>query len=461
MGEAASEFWRMHAFWRTTGRSAAGLWVSVGLAFVGTVLVARGLGPAGFGAFALATAVVATATALLDVPLEEAVVHFGARAKGGGADATLRRLIWQGLLGDLLVGAVVFVLLASLAGPVARLASGGWLEPNLVVLAALAGFVRTCDGTTGAVLLLAGRPDLRAWSMAAANGLRLILVGGSSLLLGSVHWALVAALVAAAAASTFQAMFAWRAGWTRWRGATEGPDLEVGMMTLLGFGAKSGIAATISGARNGIIPVLLGRLSGPEAVAIFNVATFPLQAAGVADAPLRLVLLPEHARLAAEGRSGEIAGSIRAYARGALAVGIPAAIAGWFLLPWLIPVLYSARYAAAVTPSRVLVLAALIGLIMGWSKSLPGAMGRPGLRVAVLAGDAAVALAVLALTANRGPLGAALAVLAGMVTQAGMWWRIAPRAIRAVGTVSPPLPARTRAEEGVNGFPCVSSTSRR
>lgn len=416
----------------------------MGLGFLGTVLIARGLGPAGFGAFALSAAVVATATALLDVPLEEAVVHFGARANSAGADATLRRLIRRGLVGDLAVGAVVFVLLVSLAGPVAHLASGGWLEPAFVVLAALAGLAQTCDGTTGAVLLLAGRPDLRAWSMAAGSGLRLLLVGGSALLLGSVRWALAAAVVATAAGSIVQAILAWRAGWERWRGATARPDLEVGTMTLLGFGAKSGIALTISGARNGIIPALLGRLSGPQAVGVFEVATFPLQAAGVADAPLRLALLPEHARLAAESRWGEIAESIRAYARAALAVGIPAAIAGWFLLPWLIPALYSARYAAAVTPARILTVAAVISLALGWSKNLPGAVGRPGLRVAVLAADATVTLAVLAVTARHGPVGAAFALLAGTVVHAGMWRWLGPRAVRAVRVVSAAAPAGIR-----------------
>jgi O-antigen/teichoic acid export membrane protein len=206
--------------------------------------------------------------------------------------------------------------------------------------------------------------------------------------------------------------------------------MEVGTAKLLSFGVRSALATTISGARNGLVPVLLGRLSGPAAVAVFEVATFPLQAADVAGAPVRLALFPEQARLAAEDRREELSRSVRTYLRTALILGVPAAVAGWFLLPWLIPAFYSNRYESAVGPARTLLVAAVVSLALGWAKMLPAALGRPGLRVVVVALDAVVVLGLLATLAGRGAFGGAVAVTAGLLTQAAAWSFMFPWAVQ-------------------------------
>ena len=74
-----SPFWRTRAWWKRAGRTAIAVYVSTVLAFVGTAVVARGLGPQAFGEVVLAVAVATLIATLLDFTLEEAVVHHGYR----------------------------------------------------------------------------------------------------------------------------------------------------------------------------------------------------------------------------------------------------------------------------------------------------------------------------------------------------------------------------------------------
>src|SRR5206468_6697651 len=52
-----SPFWKTRAWWKRAGRTAIAVYVSTVLAFVGTAVVARGLGPQAFGEVVLAIAV--------------------------------------------------------------------------------------------------------------------------------------------------------------------------------------------------------------------------------------------------------------------------------------------------------------------------------------------------------------------------------------------------------------------
>jgi O-antigen/teichoic acid export membrane protein len=343
----------------------------------------------------------------------------------------VHRLLTKSLAADLAVGVVVSALLVIGAAPAAHAASGGWLDPTLVRLAALVALVQTADGTTGAALLVAGRPDARAWAMAVASAVRVPVVGGAALAFGTPRWVLVASLVAGVLGSAVQAWLAWRLGWRQWRKGERRPEAEVSMAQLLSFGLRSAAATTVSGARNGLIPIILGRLAGAETVGFFEVATFPVRAANVAGAPVRLALFPEQARLWSEKNSDELRRSVHAYVRAGLLIGIPAAAVGWLLLPWLIGALYSPGYAAAAEPARILLLAAVLGLAFGWSKTLPAAVGRPGIRVAVLGLDALTVIPLLVLLGSRGAQGAAIAITAGLFVQALAWALLLPRVVPA------------------------------
>ena len=73
-------------------------------------------------------------------------------------------------------------------------------------------------------------------------------------------------------------------------------------------------------------------------------------------------------------------------------------------------------------PARVLLLAAAVQLVVGWTKSFPVTIGRPHLRVWTHGIETIVILPLVArLGAIWGATGAALAVLAGMCVFAAMW----------------------------------------
>jgi O-antigen/teichoic acid export membrane protein len=396
------------------------------LGFVGTLVAARGLGPNRYGAVVLAVSVASVVAVFLDLTLEDAVVFFGSQALARGRYSDLRHLLRTSFTTDLVIGVTVVIGVVVAAGPLASLVGGGPVDATLVRLAALSGLAVTVDGTTGAILLLAGRQDLRAFSLAWGSLLRLGLLwvavrsgGTEAVVMAFAGAALVGALT--------QAYLAWRVGWRRWLpdGARtgEGP----GVRGLVTFGVHSSIYTSALALRRGAVSIVLGNAAGARAVGIFDVSMFPVSVADIASAPVKLSLLPEQARLAASGETEVLRQSVRWYTIVALAVGVPGAVAGWFLLPWLIGTFYSDAFAAAVGPARVLLIAALISLVMGWAKIFPVAVGRPQARTLITLAELAALVVLMVTLRGHGAMGAAISVTGAMAIGAAAWWLTASR----------------------------------
>jgi O-antigen/teichoic acid export membrane protein len=263
--------------------------------------------------------------------------------------------------------------------------------------------------------------------MAITNTLRLggVLV---AVRLGGPEAVVASYAIATAIGAAVQAFMAWWLGWRRWRalGVTGGDP--VGVRRLVTFGFHSSLSTTLFSGRELLFPILLGALAGPTAVGLFRVALLPVFAAGVAAAPVRILLLPEQTRLAASARFETLWRSIRAHTLAGLAIGLPAATVGWFALEPLIPLLYSEEFRGAIDPSRILLIAAVAHLAFGWWKTLPTAVGRPELLTLVAGSSLVVTIALLAVLGGRGSDGAALAFsLAAVVT--GIAWLILARVL--------------------------------
>jgi O-antigen/teichoic acid export membrane protein len=155
---------------------------------------------------------------------------------------------------------------------------------------------------------------------------------------------------------------------------------------------------------------LLGSLAGPAAVGLFRVAMFPVLLASVTSAPIRMLLLPEQAKLAAERRFEDVWRSIRVHTLAGLSIGVPSAVAGYFVLDWLIPLLFSESFSSAVDAARILLVAAVGYLALGWWRTLPAAVGKPQIRTIIAAVSLILTLGLLALLGSAGSEGAALAV---------------------------------------------------
>lgn len=419
-------FWRDRSWWARTGRTSAALWFATACAFVAGVLAARGLGVQGYGSVALAVATVGAVSTFLDVSLEEAIVHLGSRSIAGGDHGALRALFRRALRLDVLVGVAVFGVLVVVAGPLGEVVSRQGLAPVLLRLAAVESLAGTVNGTTGGMLILAGRPDLRAWAGAVGGMFRVAAVA-AAVSIGGPRAVLLAYAGSTAVGSLYEAFLARRESRRRWGRGPAAPRSEVPARRLVSFGLQSSLTTSVIALRLAVVSVILGRSVGPAGVGVLSVALLPVTLAAVVSAPLRVAMLADQAALAAEGRTRDLWRDVRTSSVAGLAIGTAAAVAGWFLLPWLLPRLYGSEFEAAVWPARVLLAAAIAVLAVAWSKALPAAVGRPGLRTAVSLGELAVTAALMVPLADHGARGAAVAISASSILAACAWWLLARR----------------------------------
>jgi O-antigen/teichoic acid export membrane protein len=91
-------------------------------------------------------------------------------------------------------------------------------------------------------------------------------------------------------------------------------------------------------------------------------------------------------------------------------------------MPWLVRVVLGAQYVPATDAARILLLAACLRLVLGWTKSFPVSIGRPVFRI-VAHGVELIVLAPLLLLLGWewGATGAAVAVLVATVAFAVAW----------------------------------------
>ena len=105
-----------------------------------------------------------------------------------------------------------------------------------------------------------------------------------------------------------------------------------------------------------------------------------------------------------------------------------------------------------MSAARLFVLAAAVQLVVGWTKSFPVTIGRPGLRIVTHGLETIVVLPLVLLLGSRwGAAGAAGAVLAGMCVFALAWAIVFVR--MRPEDVGPPVPldealADTESETG-------------
>lgn len=413
-------------FGRQLVSTSLGLWSATALAFASTAVVARSLGAPRYGELVLAVALVTLVTTFLDLTLEEGVVHHGFRLLASGDEPALRQLLRVALVIDVTIGVLTSAAIVALAGPIASLASHGRVDADLLRLAALVVLAGTVDGTTGAVLLLAGRPHLRGWLMALTNLARFafalvaVNVGGSAAVL-------VAFALAAGVGSAAQAVVSWRVAWRQWPRPEGGGDTRRWVSTLARFGVHSSVTTSALAVKGALVEVVLGRRAGTAAVGTFNVAMLPVTAVNVLSAPVRTVLLPEQSRLAAAGDVEGLRRTVRAYTALGLGLGVVGVVVGWVALPWLLPTLYSREFENAVGPARLLLPMAVVYLALGWSKTFPAAIGRPQLRTRLTLLDLAVTVAVVIPLASRGASGAATALSVSSLLVGLAWWVSARR----------------------------------
>jgi O-antigen/teichoic acid export membrane protein len=423
--------------------TAVGIYSSVGLGFLATVIATHELHTrTRFGDYATVLFATAFFQSFFDLTVEEALVKYGFRYSTREDWGRLRGL-FSSALGFKLVGSgfgalglVIFALLAP-----SRLTAP-------LLLAAGIPLGQSLEGLAGSVLYLHSRYDIRSLLLAWSMGLRLAGVAVGA------HYGLTEAILGVLAAQIAATASVGVVGWyafQRFPRAARAPLAE-DRREIATFVVQSSVATGVLSLRSSLAPLLLGAVTSTTQVALFKVAQAPQSGFQALSAPARMVLLTEQTREWERGRQSAVLRGVRRYTFVAALIAVVLVPPLLYFVPSLIRHIYAPEYVGASNAARLLILAAAVQFVFGWTKSFPVTIGRPGLRVWTHGLETALVLPLVVVFGILwGAAGAAAAVLVGMCAFAVVWTVVFVR-IRADDVVQPaPLGealADTEAEVG-------------
>jgi O-antigen/teichoic acid export membrane protein len=412
--------------------TALGSYGSTALGIIGTIVAARILGSADFGRLTLVLGTVALFQLLLDLTSEEALVKFGFRFTERGDWGRFHGLLRAALLlkaGSALVAGLLIALLA----PLSERVFGTDLTVPLLIASVLP-LLYSVEGTAAAMLVLRGRYDVRAALLALTTAVRLVAI-----VIAAPHGvtATVVALVVGQVAATAVVGSIGLLAARRFPTATATP-LADERSEIVRFVVHSSVGTGLVSLRGWLAPLLLGVVSDVRQVGLFRAAQAPQTGFAALSSPVRLILLTDQTRDWERGREATVIQGVSRYmlvAAGLVAVAVPVF---WWLMPDLVRIVLGDDFAAATDAARLILLAAAIQLVYGWTKSLPVTIGRPNLRIFAHAIEIAVLIPLLVLFgAEWGATGAAGAVAISSAVFAAVWTMLL---LRVRATLLPPRP---------------------
>ncbi|MBV8599309.1 MAG: hypothetical protein JO017_10850, partial [Actinobacteria bacterium] len=213
-------------------------------------------------------------------------------------------------------------------------------------------------------------------------------------------------------------------GFSAYRRYPRAPEEELGAdrAPIRTFAIHSTVASGLLSLRSSLPTVLVGVVAKTNAVAGFRAAQAPQTAFQTLSAPARLVLLAEQTRDVEHGRTERAFALLRRYIGSTTLLACVVSPPAWVFMRPLVRLVYGAKYEPAVNAFRVMLLAAALQLVFGWTRTFPVSIGRVGMRtVGQVVEVATLVPAVLVLGALWGATGAAGGVLAGSVALALFW----------------------------------------
>ncbi len=414
--------------WRRTG-AALGLYASVALGILGTIIAARSLGLEQFGVFATVVAASSFFQSLLDLTVEESLTKYGFRYVSSEDWGRLRRLFERAFRLKLLGGALAAVALFALA-PFADQIADSLTGPLLAI--ALLPLVQAPDGVASTALLLRGRYDVRAAFLTLSMALRLtgLAIGAQFGVVEACLGMLIAQVVASSAVGL--------AGLAAFRRFPAVPPRPLGehRREIFSFVLQSSGATGILSLRGSLAPLLLGMVAGPTQVGLFRVAQAPQSGFASLSSPVRLILLTEQTRDWEGGKHETVVRGVVRYSLGAAALVCLSLPVFLWLMPDLIRIVFGSEFLGATDAARIILFAAALQLVYGWTKSIPVSIGRPNLRIYTHGLETLVLLPlVLALGDPWGATGAAIAVLVSTVVFVALWTALFVRLRRQVAAL--------------------------
>ena len=270
-----------------------------------------------------------------------------------------------------------------------------------------------------AMLILRSRYDIRGALLTLATGLRLIAIviaaphGVNATVFGIVVAQLVTSICVVAIGINAVRRF------PRVTASGLGDDRSPGDRA---SSLQSSIGTGLVSLRGWLAPLALGVVTNPTEVGYFRAAQAPQQGFAALSSPVRLILLTEQTRDWERGRTEVVWEGVRRYLRGATALMLVALIPLELAMGWLVKFFLGDQYSPAIPAARIILVAAAIQVVFGWSKSFPVSIGRPGLRIVASGIEAAVMLPLILVFGSLwGATGAAVAVVVSSVAFAITW----------------------------------------
>jgi O-antigen/teichoic acid export membrane protein len=408
---------RSRVLWR---RSATAVWAYLAtvLGFLTTVVATRELGVGEYAKFAAVFAATTFFQVLFDLTFEEALVKYGFRYTESERWGRLRRLFDVALRVKLLGGLIGGLAMVALAPFAQQLwGSGGVFWPMLI--AAALPVAQAPETVAAGALILRGRYDIRAAFLAISMSLRLagLAVGALYGLTGAVTGLVVAQVIATAAIVP-----AGIAAFRRFPAVPAEPIAE-DRREIRRFLTSSTVVSSLVSGRGTLGTALVPIVAPIVQAAYFRNAQAPATGLAALSGPVRLVLLTEQTRDFEAGRHDRMYAMLRSYITKATLVMVVAVPLLWWWMPFLMGLAYGEAFRLHATDAaRLVLVAAAIQFVFGWTKSFPVSIGRPGLRIVAHSVEIAVFVPLLLVLASKwGATGAAAALLVSTLVFCALW----------------------------------------
>ena len=408
---------RSRVLWRRSA-TAIGVYVATALGFFTTVVATRELSTNSYGKFAAVFGATTFFQVLFDLTFEEALVKFGFRYTEAQHWGRLRRL-FQLAIGFKLAGAVLAGLVMVALAPFAKQfwGAGGVFLPMLI--ASSLPLLQAPETIAAGAIILRGRYDIRAAFLAVSMAAR--LVGLAVGCLYGVPGALIGLVIAQAFATSAICVVGFVA-FRRFPSSPAEPIAE-DKVALRRFLVSSTVVSSLVSGRASLATALVPSVASIDQTAYYRNAQAPATGFSALSGPARLILLTEQTRDFEAGRYDRMYGMLRRYITGTTLAMLVVVPLFWWWMPFLFGLAYGHGYRLhATNAARLVLVAAALQLIWGWTKSFPVSIGRPGLRIFPQTVEIAVFVPLLLVFASKwGATGAAAAGLVSTVVFCAIW----------------------------------------
>jgi O-antigen/teichoic acid export membrane protein len=345
------------------GTTLVGKFAGRGVQFAGQVLLARVLGPEGFGLYALGWALLGLVRLVAPLGLEIGIVRFGAQAAASGAPAVggvVRRSLVATLVSSALFGAGLWLLADAIStdlfdeprvAPVLRL-----LAPA-VPLAALVRVMSAATRVSGQMKLSVLAEDLAQPAVIFVLLVAVQLAGASGVLEATAATTLSFAVALGVASACLMRAFPGMCGVRPVGGAP--------LHALAAFSIPSMLAASLSVASILVDRIMIGHFRPVHEVGIYQAISQSSMVFMVILNAMNTIFGALVPTLELDGERGRLAEMLRVTTKWAVYLSAPVALVFCLLADPVIEVLFGRAYLDGAPALRLLALAQLANVAVG------------------------------------------------------------------------------------------------